>query len=144
MEQQQPYPSGQDHPRSRGKDKESVMEAALPPGSPPLTRERPYFLVSRLSHAGITPAHAGKTLMNISKSASSWDHPRSRGKDNALYLTVIRALGSPPLTRERQVMRVNDIDNEGITPAHAGKTPASEEPAFFMEDHPRSRGKDSH
>ena len=111
-----------DHPRSRGKDRIQEKHYNHTPGSPPLTRERPLLLKILVLASRITPAHAGKTKQKIYQRKYLKDHPRSRGKDikRATVTTVTK--GSPPLTRERQVMRVNDIDNKGITPAHAGKT----------------------
>ena len=52
------------------------------------------------------------------------------------------AIGSPPLTRERQLPEDSELFVAGITPAHAGKTGSRVGVGDFMGDHPRSRGKD--
>ena len=72
----------------------------------------------------------------------SWDHPRSRGKDNFSNIPTSTALGSPPLTRERQIVSAEWQAVDRITPAHAGKTIALSISPFNQKDHPRSRGKD--
>ena len=52
----------------------------------------------------------------------AWDHPRSRGKDFALFIVFITLPGSPPLAREGP----HDVSDAVI----------------LGGDHPRSRGKD--
>ena len=50
------------------------------------------------------------------------DHPRSCGKDVIFLLSFPGLVGSPPLVRERLFVVVDPEDNDGITPARAGKT----------------------
>ena len=71
-------------------------------GSPPLTRERPIIYRKTLVKEGITPAHAGKTPCLGMVPMPMGDHPRSRGKDLWLHMTILKKVGSPPLTRERR------------------------------------------
>ena len=70
-----------DHPRSRGKDVESIAEVTSVPGSPPLARERQFADFEVTEEPGITPARAGKTDRPASTGQGDLDHPRSRGKD---------------------------------------------------------------
>ena len=51
-------------------------------------------------------------------------------------------IGSPPLTRERQIASYQLCAADGITPAHAGKTWLALNIVVRPRDHPRSRGKD--
>ena len=53
-----------DHPRLRGKDLFADKLRWAPVGSPPLTRERPAQDFMRRGVDGITPAYAGKTVID--------------------------------------------------------------------------------
>ena len=55
---------GQDHPRSCGKDLSASNSLGNSTGSPPLVRERQARRNLPTSPAGITPARAGKTVMD--------------------------------------------------------------------------------
>ena len=48
---------------------------------------------------GITPACAGKTLLNIVNNFSEKDHPRVCGENNLLRLKYTWLTGSPPRVR---------------------------------------------
>ena len=133
----------QDHPRSRGKDHSMPSGLDTYGGSPPLTRERHDGGELIWLRFRITPAHAGKTCFNGFLPSLVGDHPRSRGKDTVHFALVLSALGSPPLTRERQWLYNKKISGGRITPAHAGKTKSPQVKAAMIWDHPRSRGKDS-
>ena len=50
-----------DHPRSRGENVIFMLDEIQIEGSPPLTRGKQGFDVSRDTDTRITPAHAGKT-----------------------------------------------------------------------------------
>ena len=53
-----------DHPRSCGKDNNERKQSFYGVGSPPLVRERQIQRPSHQAGAGITPARAGKTVMD--------------------------------------------------------------------------------
>ena len=53
-----------DHPRSCGKDLSSIHMTIPTTGSPPLVRERPDCILAARDSLGITPARAGKTVMD--------------------------------------------------------------------------------
>ena len=92
---------------------------------------------------GITPAHAGTTHPPRSTGIGTQDHPRSRG-DNDFKITLSSAsLGSPPLTRGQHERITAGQRAYGITPAHAGTTPATIRHHRPRWDHPRSRGDNS-
>ena len=114
--------SGEDHPRSCGKDKKPHFIRVSRPGSPPLVRERRQVGFRGRRDGGITPARAGKTPYFRRSSRSSQDHPRSCGKDLPCEAPAMARTGSPPLVRERQSRRRLPANSVGITPARAGKT----------------------
>lgn len=112
--------------------------------------------------ARITPAHAGTTNKEALKALGCRDHPRSRGKDDRAIDSSGFIPGSPPLARERLILkctklycsRITPADagtTKGhqlqrfytrITPAHAGKTQREVSLCFTSGEHPRSCGKD--
>ena len=69
-----------------------------------------------------------------------WDHPRSRGDHLTSGISVLRATGSPPLTRGPLICRLSDLRRRRITPAHAGTTDSVIAKFSTAADHPRSRG----
>ena len=77
-----------------------------------------------ITAAGITPAHAGKTVQPFSCKEVSQDHPRACGENTFNAASGISLKGSPP--RMRGKLRDYELayGGEGITPAHAGKTSA--------------------
>ena len=70
----------------------------------------------------ITPAYAGKTVDDLEGDLRFQDHPRIRGKDFFKVECNSFKLGSPPHTRERPVIKINNTSTSRITPAYAGKT----------------------
>ena len=112
----------QDHPRSCGKDRYMSRRLRTWEGSPPLVRERQTDVIVKGIRMGITPARAGKTLYDGAKWVRLGDHPRSCGKDDGAGMERRYYLGSPPLVRERLRSIALRFDDEGITPARAGKT----------------------
>ena len=55
------FSGGEDHPRSRGKDKLKHLLSGQITGSPPLAREGPKLGPVGFKFGGITPARAGRT-----------------------------------------------------------------------------------
>ena len=91
---------------------------------------------------GITPARAGKTATWTARHEKSQDHPRSCGKDMPAHSLLLKAVGSPPLVRERPGDGVFFPASIRITPARAGKTGVKNRWSYSIQDHPRSCGKD--
>ena len=92
---------------------------------------------------GITPAHAGKTFSNFSRSTSTRDHPRACG-ENILFPAFRNLfLGSPPRMRGKRVDKGIFEFLLGITPAHAGKTHCIECRKSGFQDHPRACGENT-
>ena len=110
-------------------------------GSSPLTRGKPRQNRGRSLVPGLIPAHAGKTpaLPRLQRPGEA--HPRSRGENlvDSLY-GVLRA-GSSPLTRGKHISARLDALDEGLIPAHAGKTTSLFGSLVLLTAHPRSRGE---
>ena len=129
-----------DHPRSRGVYVGGEWAGHWCSGSSPLARG-----LLPVGHAGeierrIIPARAGFTSDCQSTSASSPDHPRSRGVYAAALPLVALVVGSSPLARglPRAVQCSGTI--KGIIPARAGFTIFQHPTDIPPGDHPRSRG----
>ena len=111
------------HPRSRGENFASVVDAKPRWGSSPLTRGKRAHVRRRDDSGGLIPAHAGKTVTWAIESDAVQAHPRSRG-ENSLEECV-------PVFLER------------LIPAHAGKTIAPDILSAPIAAHPRSRGENA-
>ena len=92
---------------------------------------------------GLIPAHAGKTLRGWAPETIDAAHPRSRGENSNDHSTNMREDGSSPLTRGKQGITSQLAANNGLIPAHAGKTARSRPPRRRCRAHPRSRGENS-
>ena len=96
-----------------------------------------------LASLRITPACAGKTIGAVMTFPPVKDHPRLRGENLTVIMSILAIQGSPPLARGKLIICQISFTITWITPACAGKT----ESAFhFMEtykDHPRLRGENT-
>ena len=129
-----------DHPRSRGVYVGGEWAGHWCSGSSPLARG-----LLPVGHAGeierrIIPARAGFTSDCQSTSASSPDHPRSRGVYAAALPLVALVVGSSPLARGLRFSSTPPTFRLGIIPARAGFTPCGPASRLALRDHPRSRG----
>ena len=129
------------HPRSRGENLPAMSTFPSASGSSPLTRGKPLVRTQCLARMGLIPAHAGKTSSASAASKASRAHPRSRGENAAEETAVDIHLGSSPLTRGKLPSRRNDASQDGLIPAHAGKTRLATKRAARSTAHPRSRGE---
>ena len=130
----------EDHPRSCGNHENKFKLVTNIVGSPPLMREPPRRVTSTCSKDGITPAHAGTTLIVTNCLISLQDHPRSCGNHRLLCKWSLPSTGSPPLMREPQIIIGFFTFSIGITPAHAGTTKERVKRTNNQRDHPRSCG----
>ena len=131
------------HPRSRGENIVAPYWVGTMRGSSPLTRGKRRIGRHEACRARLIPAHAGKTHSRPPKRSPQGAHPRSRG-ENFLNLTDSRPnAGSSPLTRGKQNHHGTNLRDDGLIPAHAGKT--LRVPRRYCEGkaHPRSRGENS-
>ena len=129
------------HPRSRGENESRHSDNPEAVGSSPLTRGKRGGGGLRECADGLIPAHAGKTPSRRAGPASPPAHPRSRGENSKLQAALNEGKGSSPLTRGKPRDCREDCADDGLIPAHAGKTPTrrlSPRPSWA---HPRSRGE---
>ena len=133
--------TGKDHPRPRGEKLYAARLIVVVGGSPPPTRGKACKNVAYRTQAGITPAHAGKRYGLRSASALARDHPRPRGEKERGGRRPAGAWGSPPPTRGKGAARPARTVENGITPAHAGKSAQAIGVLPSCTDHPRPRGE---
>ena len=70
----------------------------------------------------ITPAHAGKSIWSHFNSGGDEDHPRACGEKRNAILNKFPCKGSPPRMRGKDTHHLTRVNNNWITPAHAGKS----------------------
>ena len=75
-----PATQEKDHPRTRGEKDGEIGGYPLAEGSPPHTRGKDTEFHIFRSAAGITPAHAGKSISGGIRPTLRQDHPRTRGE----------------------------------------------------------------
>ena len=112
-------------------------------GSSPLTRGKPTTRCARRGTGGLIPAHAGKTWPPRPRVPSWWAHPRSRGENRAQRTKLLDATGSSPLTRGKPELARPTHTDQGLIPAHAGKTMTRLAICVRRRAHPRSRGENT-
>ena len=110
-------------------------------GSPPRVREELFFIASAPLLFGITPACAGRTLIQCLTWGVYEDHPRVCGKNIPLINLRGPGQGSPPRVREEPVIKRQRDMYAGITPACAGRTKHVQQCGDRSGDHPRVCGK---
>ena len=93
---------------------------------------------------GITPADAGKTLVQDVLTVAVEDHPRGCGENAITILTGWGWIGSPPRMRGKLQEKLCEDANVRITPADAGKTEILDEEDEEDKDHPRGCGENWH
>ena len=131
------------HPRSRGENADFTVPDLRGRGSSPLTRGKPVTLLDWSDRVGLIPAHAGKTPLLSAGSTGAWAHPRSRGENLMGLATTDLTEGSSPLTRGKPSDCREDCADDGLIPAHAGKTSRSCRRRSRLRAHPRSRGENN-
>ena len=88
-----------DHPRTRGEKLSLQLLSAASLGSPPRMRGKDDLLAAPRLGGGITPAHAGKSLLVSRSRCGQRDHPRTRGEKDSQRAQELIGKGSPPHTR---------------------------------------------
>ena len=91
-------------------------------GSPPHTRGKEAMSSIFEWCRRITPAHAGKRFLHDFLLLVKKDHPRTRGEKTHDVVLLILKIGSPPHTRGKERTYAHERNEQGITPAHAGKS----------------------
>ena len=129
------------HPRSRGENASGIECDVLYFGSSPLTRGKHGGHEFRERICRLIPAHAGKTMILLSRRFWRRAHPRSRGENVDDARVFGEYNGSSPLTRGKRASSPTHETAAGLIPAHAGKTDPIGGMACSMRAHPRSRGE---
>ena len=70
-----------------------------------------------------------------------WAHPRSRGENFEVLRGHLSVSGSSPLTRGKPADEMQWQIDQGLIPAHAGKTALVMLTVLLLTAHPRSRGE---
>ena len=96
---------------------------------------------NRKRRGGITPAHAGKSIVEKPHLRGAWDHPRACGEKFNRIAKPFREQGSPPRMRGKEQPGIVLADQVGITPAHAGKRGKCWANQHEIRDHPRACGE---
>ena len=102
--------------------------------------KHPPHLVGR-RFPGITPADAGKTLIEGIVKGILKDHPRGCGENCIVSGASAVVRGSPPRMRGKLRQLRQCSQQSGITPADAGKTECVEIAHCKDWDHPRGCGE---
>ena len=89
----------------------------------------------------ITPACAGKSVLDLLLMRTNGDHPRMCGEKNSGRIFAAIISGSPPHVRGKGTVFLLDKLEPGITPACAGKRRLVPLPLLFVGDHPRMCGE---
>ena len=130
-----------DHPRACGENDTAYPSPCVGKGSPPRMRGKHNVSSDFPLLPGITPAHAGKTITTKDRFGMVRDHPRACGENQRQSRRASTKRGSPPRMRGKRSRGWYKRSRQGITPAHAGKTPEDSLQCRAQGDHPRACGE---
>ena len=130
-----------DHPRACGEKMICWVLLSTLLGSPPRMRGKARRCRGKTPRGGITPAHAGKSFRLRACAFFSGDHPRACGEKVLHHNLVGGNWGSPPRMRGKDSDKWTGNREDGITPAHAGKSMYSLCEYCTAWDHPRACGE---
>ena len=111
-----------DHPRRCGENFKISQIFSYRIGSPPQVRGKQRWFETTSAAWRITPAGAGKTLLNSVSTPPTRDHPRRCGENFCMDSILVPILGSPPQVRGKHGFELDRPKPYRITPAGAGKT----------------------
>ena len=89
----------------------------------------------------LIPAHAGKTVFEYVAGGGQWAHPRACGENASAKVTMSLSEGSSPRMRGKPSQAWVTLFRNGLIPAHAGKTRATQPAASASRAHPRACGE---
>ena len=95
----------EDHPRTCGEKLLCRYFSGLERGSPPHMRGKVYILANKKGLSWITPAHAGKSSIEVNDNNIGRDHPRTCGEKDFVLEDEIDRRGSPPHMRGKAMGR---------------------------------------
>ena len=130
-----------DHPRVCGEKFRFILLSLLSSGSPPRVRGKAGGCRTAAASSGITPAYAGKSLLNTDNTTAARDHPRACGEKPPSCPEMSTNEGSPPRMRGKAQGQVMAGFAFGITPAYAGKSVHRSGLHRTEGDHPRVCGE---
>ena len=130
-----------DHPRICGEKLIIAAGIVISWGSPPHMRGKGHKRSAQLLSAGITPAYAGKSLLDCRQCIIAQDHPRICGEKPWRRFCAHWVRGSPPHMRGKAKKPPPMQTRKGITPAYAGKSLYFAPMICKAWDHPRICGE---
>ena len=130
-----------DHPRGCGEHKRAMLSQMMTEGSSPRMRGAQTKEKKIPWQAGIIPADAGSTWLNLDTEVPEKDHPRGCGEHESVTVCRVPVAGSSPRMRGAQVPSVGLRIAHGIIPADAGSTEWVTGWRETEEDHPRGCGE---
>ena len=130
-----------DHPRICGEKYLEYGRRYKSTGSPPHMRGKEEPGVPHRRGLGITPAYAGKSLVQRFLVGDIGDHPRICGEKKKITINAPEVEGSPPHMRGKVQRFQRHDQRRGITPAYAGKSNTSTMMWCSHWDHPRICGE---
>ena len=110
-------------------------------GSPPHVRGKEKLTAEEFAAKGITPACAGKSVLQMIQFIQHGDHPRMCGEKEDELDRYRRPEGSPPHVRGKVSSDSAVLTMPGITPACAGKRRRTSRLCAKLWDHPRMCGE---
>ena len=114
-------PIAEDHPRVCGEKHQLLTTINEGEGSPPRMRGKAVVILLCVATYRITPAYAGKRIVEFACSCRFQDHPRVCGEKQKQKWREPKETGSPPRMRGKAIMLALPSIGIGITPAYAGK-----------------------
>ena len=130
-----------DHPRMGGEKQNMLMQMGYNTGSPPRGRGKANPSICENLERRITPAWAGKRLIDSLSRQLTGDHPRVGGEKHAAPFHNAVCVGSPPRGRGKGGLLSAGLYDLGITPAWAGKRRNRKLRRRMRQDHPRVGGE---
>ena len=130
-----------DHPRGCGEHDAVVQEAEIHVGSSPRMRGAPHEQRNSGDHHRIIPADAGSTRRSSRPWGPRGDHPRGCGEHSRTVIRSESLPGSSPRMRGARGRAQAVLRLQGIIPADAGSTGATEIYSLCAKDHPRGCGE---
>ena len=98
-----------------------MTDDELQEGSPPRMRGKAKCQLDNVRCGRITPAYAGKSGIVLLPLIGYEDHPRVCGEKQNRRTKTMKATGSPPRMRGKEVKSNHIVLPPRITPAYAGK-----------------------
>ena len=115
-----------DHPRVCGEKCPPGKFFFMTVGSPPRVRGKGLLQYDNIQKERITPARAGKRLLQFKAASKTRDHPRVCGEKCGFQGFQHGDKGSPPRVRGKVSAGKILLHDGGITPACAGKRAAAD------------------